>query len=753
MHRLIVLLSLLCTIGCAADPVVTSRRSVEQGDQLAAAGKLSEALIAYRVASQATPMKGEVRLKLAQVYARTGDHAKAYAEYVRAADLMPDNIDAQGHTAMYLLLSARFEEARTRADAILLHDPRHIDLLLIRAHAYAGLKDFTHARNDVDAALALDASRDSTYVEVELAQGHAVEAEAAFVQGTTVQPRSVKARLALANFYAGTRRVDLALTVFADALRIDPKDLTANRSLASFYLQAGRTAEAEQPLAMVVAVAPSAASRFALADYYLAAARLPEAEQALLPLDAPRTEAVALAGMRTRLAAIRARQGKVVEATRLLDVVLAADGRHVEALLAKSALLAATPAGLAEARTLVAKAIESDPQSAAAHYAAGKLSLLRNDYDAAGASFRDAVRSDSRASGAQFELSRLELATGGTEAAVQFAQQAVAAQPASLENHLQLATALLGHHELARAKAALTVMQQRWPKASAVHALAGLLAREQRDYAGARREYAVALAGAAATPDAVWGAVAVELAAGDLAGAQRVIDEQLRARPKEAMLHVFAGRVHAARKDLVQAERALLRALELDADALPAYETLAAVYMAGGRLDDARARFDSLSQKQPNAPGPATMAAMLVQLQGRTDEARTRYEKILARDERAGVAANNLAWLYADAGTNLEAAVQLAQSAVQQMPESAEVNDTLGWAYYRKGLSSLALRPFRQSAAKDPANPVYQYHLGLALAQVGEGPKARQALQQALLLARDFPGADDARRVLATLGS
>jgi len=756
MRPVLYLVPMLFVLGCAGDPAAVAKKAADRGDELAKTGRLAEALISYRAAAQAAPMAGDVRLKLARAYAQSGEHGKAYAEYVRAADLLPASKDAQSHTAMYLLLSGRFEDARARADKILSQDPRHIDLLIIRAHSSIGLKDLAGARTDVESALALDPSRDGTYValgELELADGRQEEAEAAFVKATTVQPRAVKPRLALANFHVSQGRYDAAQQAFASALTIDPKDMTANRSLAAFFLSANRLAEAEAPLKTVVAVAPGPDSRFALSDYYLTVNRLSDAEAALRPLEDASVTPEVRATLRTRLATIKARQGKLAEANALLDDVLTADPRNVPALLAKAGLLGATPAGGDAARAHVTRAIEADAQSTIAHYAMGKLLLLSHDHSGAARSFRESARLDSRATGAQFELSRLELAEGRAETAVQYAVQAVKGQPAALENRLQLVRALVAHNELPRARTELELLARQWPTSLAVHTLAGSIALRQRDFATARREFQGAMAGREASLEAIWGGVSVELEAGDPAAAERLIEAQLTNRPDNSALLVLAGRVYAARGDLPRAERVLLRAIELDADAMPAYETLARVYIAGGKLAEATTRFDTMASRQPDSSTASTMAAVLVQAQGRTDEARSRYEKILARDERASVAANNLAWIYADARTNLDMAVQLAQSAVQKNPDSPEVSDTLGWAYYQKDLASLAIPPFRQSTLKDPGNPLYHYHLGLALVKAGDAAKGRQSLEKALTLQKDFEGAEQARRVLGTLGS
>lgn len=52
---------------------------------------------------------------------------------------------------------------------------------------------------------------------------------------------------------------------------------------------------------------------------------------------------------------------------------------------------------------------------------------------------------------------------------------------------------------------------------------------------------------------------------------------------------------------------------------------------------------------------------------------------------------------------------------------------------------------------KDPSNPVFHFHLGLAYAQNGNKAAARQALERAPKLKGDFEGADEARKLLGSL--
>jgi Flp pilus assembly protein TadD len=145
------------------------------------------------------------------------------------------------------------------------------------------------------------------------------------------------------------------------------------------------------------------------------------------------------------------------------------------------------------------------------------------------------------------------------------------------------------------------------------------------------------------------------------------------------------------------------------------------------------------------------MIGTIQQVQGNTEEAIKTYDRIVQETSMAPVAANNLAYLYLQRGEQLDRAVQLAQSAKQQLPENHAVSDTLGWAYYKKGMVELAVRPLEFSVQKDPQNPLYLVHLGLAYAKAGQKDKARNTLSQALTLKADVEGAAEARAVLASL--
>ena len=86
-------LAIVTLVACGADREIRKKEFVASGDRFAAEGKQREALIEYRNAVQIDPMFGEARVKLAETFEKTGDGPNALQEYIRAADLLPNDIE------------------------------------------------------------------------------------------------------------------------------------------------------------------------------------------------------------------------------------------------------------------------------------------------------------------------------------------------------------------------------------------------------------------------------------------------------------------------------------------------------------------------------------------------------------------------------------------------------------------------------------------------------------------------------------
>jgi Tfp pilus assembly protein PilF len=163
--------------------------------------------------------------------------------------------------------------------------------------------------------------------------------------------------------------------------------------------------------------------------------------------------------------------------------------------------------------------------------------------------------------------------------------------------------------------------------------------------------------------------------------------------PASIPLRILAAQVAVAAGDVARAEQLLVEAIQADTTVVEAYAMLGRLYLSQKRLDQARAKFEDLLKRQPRSVAALTMVGIVLQAQNQPAEAQRRYEQALELDAHAPVAAANLAALLAEHGGNLDVALQLAQTAKEQLPASSQVDDTVGWIYVKKGLASLAIPP------------------------------------------------------------
>ncbi|MBM3777319.1 MAG: tetratricopeptide repeat protein [Acidimicrobiia bacterium] len=734
---------------CGASPDEEKQAFLESGNAYAAEGKWAEAVIAYRNALRIDNTFGEAHARLAAAYLEVDppDLVAAARERLRAAELLPDSLEAQVKAAEIMLLAGRFTDAFTYANKALQLDPKNVDALLIKGGAAAQFKDLDGAVTYVQQAIRLapdDARPQASLGAIQLGRESGEEAEEAFKQALALDPNSRVANMSLAGFYWLTGRMAEAEPLLERLVELDPDDLAAQEALATFYRATGRPAQAAEALRAIAARRGDAASGLALADHFLSEGLWDEAEALLEELA---VKEGAASGANLRLAALDFSRNEREEAHRKVDGVLAAEPEHVDALLMKARFLLAEvklDAALEPARA----AVKASPNSAEPHYVLGAVQARRGDVGPAIASFSTVLSLNPLAKGAELQLVELRLREGSPDA-VRMAREGVQRDPDDPLARTMLARVLMLRGDLAEAELLLRSLLAEHDGISVLHTQLGVLRLLQKNTTAARQAFDRALAIEPGSFEALRGRLEVELAEGNASAAQGLAEAHLRTFGDRPDLLLLAARAYAAGGDVAQEEDALRRVLDLDASSEQAFLSLARLYAGQRRLDHARTEFEALARRDPSSVIAPTMVAVILEAQRKPDEARKIYEEVLAATPTAGIAANNLAMLYVNDDGNLDTALQLAQTAKLQLPDSPYVNDTLGWIYYKKDLVPLAIPAFEAAVQAEPANPEFLHHLGLAHARAGNRERAVSALTESLKVAPDYHQAADVRRALA----
>ncbi len=231
------------------------------------------------------------------------------------------------------------------------------------------------------------------------------------------------------------------------------------------------------------------------------------------------------------------------------------------------------------------------------------------------------------------------------------------------------------------------------------------------------------------------------------------LDGALQANPTNARLLLLRAQTLARAERFEQAERDARAAFEQDPDVPGALPLLLSLYRAQDKLDEAVRQLEETEQAGLLTTRNRALLGQLHLALGDLDRARVLYEAVLREDPGLAVAKNDLAYLLARQGDDLDRALRLAQEAQEELGLNPNVVDTLGFVFLRKGLAGPAVEQLRyavslaeESGQEAPA--LLRYHLGLALRALGREAEAAQEFEKALAVDPNFPDAEAARREL-----
>jgi tetratricopeptide (TPR) repeat protein len=255
----------------------------------------------------------------------------------------------------------------------------------------------------------------------------------------------------------------------------------------------------------------------------------------------------------------------------------------------------------------------------------------------------------------------------------------------------------------------------------------------QKDYAAARQSAEEALK---ASPENV---NALKLLAQSYAaqkqtaaGVQR-FKAHASQNPKSALVQMVLGEQLLRGGDRAEARKAFEAAKAFKADYTAADLSLAQLDINEGKVDAARTRLSGLMSSPASEIPARQLLAALEERSSNYLEAVEHYRAILARDENNLIALNNLAYMLVEYAKQPDEALKFAEKAKALRPERAEILDTLGWIYYRKGLYPSAVENLEQAVAREET-PVRKGHLGLAYFKSGQVDKGRKLVAEAIAM-------------------
>ena len=177
--------------------------------------------------------------------------------------------------------------------------------------------------------------------------------------------------------------------------------------------------------------------------------------------------------------------------------------------------------------------------------------------------------------------------------------------------------------------------------------------------------------------------------------------------------------------------------------------SLAIIEHESGEADATSDRLSKLLEEFPRYTAAFNYAAWGEIERNNYGNATEHYRQVVATNPEDSLALNNLAYILATQGGNLDEALKYAQRAKEITPGLYDADDTLGWIYYLRGAYARALAHLRVAADEMPSKAEVFYHLSMAEAQSGNAEASRVAFERGQEIDPNLHWADEARRVLA----
>jgi tetratricopeptide (TPR) repeat protein len=753
---LCLLLSIFWT-GCSRDPNVKKQKYLESGQQFFQQKDYRKALIQFSNAAQVDPNFAQAHYELGETFLKLQDGNRAFRELSRAVELDP-NLDQARLDVANLLMASRqpedLKQAKEHLDLLLAKQPNNPDVLEAWANFYAAQGNVPAAMQEMQKTIAADPNRSQSYLNMGLLQLRASQpdqAEASFKKAADVAPKSMSALLALGGFYQSQHRFPEAEQQFQKAISSDLKDPAPRAALVRVMMAEGKRAEAESFLKETKTALPDNPEGYRmLGDFYFATGDVDKAtaEYATLFSEHPRDPL-----LKKNYIQLLILKGRLDEATKLNDQILKTNPRDVEGLVYRGQIQLAqgNPGG---AVSSLQDALQSDPNNPVAHYQLGLAFDQQHNDDRAQAQWKEAIHLQPNMPEAQRALGALQMRHGDHEGLLQTAQQLIDSQPQAADGFLMRAVVEINRQKLPEAEADLHKAMDLAPAAAAPYVQMGAVRLLQKKFTEAEKFSQQALDKDPSSSDALSILMTAYIKDKQPDKAIAAANEQIAKSPNNSNFYDLLGTGLAeTRKDLKDADAALHKAVELDKNNRDALIKLGRLQVAEGNANQALATYLQSAKDNPHEPAFCILAGELYEAQQQWDQAKGMYQQALNIQSDSPTASNNLAYLMLQHGGNVDVALAMAQTARRGAPDSANFADTLGWAYYQKGVYQSAINLFQESlrlnekhGGADDAE--VHYHLGLAYQKANQLGLARQQLERALKIK---PTDADAKKALSDL--
>ena len=723
------LVLLILSGSCNASPQAKEAKYLRRGAALLQKKDYPRALLEFKNAISAMPGAAEPHYQTGMAYLGSGDFPSAVAAFRKATELNPEHQQAQLKVAQLMTTSENREilqQAENRLDIVLAVRPDNSEANEALALVEWKLGKTEEASKRLENTLLKFPTRLQSSIELarlKLRQKDLPSAEKILQQAVVSAPQSAAAELALGQFYMLANQPSKAEAELQKAVRLDPKNGPALMGVAAIQVAGHRLEDAELTYRQLASLPNSEFKPLHALFLY----RIGKRDAAVAELEKLTRENPADRSARSRLFYAYSAMGKSQAAQKIVDAAIKKNPKDIEALYERAGLFLQA-GNTIEAEKDVNEILRSQADFAPGHLAMAAIHKAQHLQRSERQELNEALRINPALLQARLTLARNLIKANDAKSALELLNGTPANQSTLLGVVVERNWAFLASGDLKEVRSVLDRIHQdqRIPEVMVQDAYLRL---QQGDYAGAR----------AAAEEVIKNSPA------DLRGPRLLAEsyvaqkqpakaeERLRAiaaeHPQSAPLASLLGQWYLGTKDLTGARKAFEAATVADPAFTPAILALAQIDYREKYPEAALQRLRLLVARSPNDTSALLLWATIAADIGDQTEAINRYRAVLAIDDSNLMALNNLA--YTLAISDPDEALKYAQMASQLSPDSAYVQDTLGWIYYRKAIYGMATTYLETAVAREPT-PRRQFHLAMSYLKLGKRDLGRKTLLLAL---------------------
>lgn len=728
--------------------------------QLFKEGRYDEASINYRSAIQKDPRFAKAYHDLGMCEYAAGRVDNAVAALTRARELAPNDISVVEDLAdvtynRYLSTNhpqGLYDAVTVLVKQILDKNPDSATGLRIQASLLYGdgklqqaISTYEHANrispNDPAIILPLaDALR---------LDNRAAEAERLAIELVQRKPDFAPIYDWLGGLYLSTSRPSEAEKVYQEHIKNEPKSASAYVSLANFYRTQHKDKEAEDTINSMTARSQDFPNCYLMAgDFYLSARNLPAAERAYRAgmTGDPAQKSLYL----IKLAYLYTTQQKNADALQALNEAVQDQPDDWEAQGLRISLLLATkePAKIEEAINSAKAMQKKRPTDGRFPELLARAYEIKGDRQTAENFHKEAAHLDDQFAAPRLALAEISKARRDSLAVLRYSEEILRASPKNAPARLLHAWALIDRNDLVNAEEEMQALVDDYPDSYDVNLQMGLLYIAEKRTRSALDVFDKLLQTHPGDQRILAGLATAYFQGHSYDAAIQLVTREVQKNPASETTRAMLARLalHLGKVDVAMQQYKTL------ADEHPQtaeYQAeLGALYAYTGDKENAVKTLEIAARLMPNDADQQGRLALAYYAAGKIPEADAAYAKSVALKPADPTLLNNRAYFLAESGTNPDEALRLAQTALAKSPENPSILDTLALCYAQKKMGDNAFQILQPLVLNYPNEPMFRYHLAMALILRGDKDGARKQLEGSL---SKHPSKDDLVKIKALL--